>query len=340
VKHFALLIGSLLLAVALATGCSSSSLAGSPELDLISQVQDAPNRVQHSGTRRVESYYQLDGSGEALIYREEVQADGQGHFAITPLGAVQGGPSNSAEFIAIQMIRAGFNFRYRDFLVRDLTAFLNNYQLISANQVVQIAGRDCLQVEIIRKDGSARYEVALDVATGLVLRYREFDHQGALYSMMEYESYNAAPDQSQVVFHQSTNQEAPLTSASDLHFVPFTPKLLPDSAFTFLEGTIITEPSTGARFAKLSYTDGVETIFFLDGGPDAAAPTLPTLQVGSSSNYAGLTEGHGDGMGDEVRAFHEGPLTVIWGKVSGHSIYLVGKVTETELLEMLTSALP
>lgn len=334
------LLAALTLVVALATGCGSSTLGGGAELDLVGQIQNAPNLVKHSGTRRIESYYHLDGSGEPLIYREEVQADGQGHFAITPLGALQGGPANPAELVAIQLARAGFNFRYRDFLVRDLPAFLNNYSLVSANQVVQVAGRDCLQVEVTRKDASVHYEVALDVVTGLVLRYRELDSQGLLYSMMEYESFNPAPDQSQVVFHQSSNQETPLTDPAALGFVPFTPKLLPDSAFSFLESSSVTDAASGKTFAKLTYTDGVETIFFLDGGPKPAARPLSVGSPGVGSNLAGLSQGEGVELDDEVRSFHEGPLTVIWGDLSGHSLYLVGKATEAELLDMLASALP
>ena len=343
-KHLALLFSSLLLVVALATGCSTSTQIGAPELGLLNQVQSASSTVRHGGTRRIESYYLLDGTGDPLIYREEYQADGLGHFAITPLGAVQGGPQNPSEFIALQMARAGFNQRYRDFRIRDLAAFLANYKLTSASKIVQVAGRDCLELHIARKDGSTLYEVALDVETGLVLRYREFDATGQLYSMMEYETYDANPDQSGVVFHSQVNQEQPLASSVELGFVPLIPKLLPDSAFTFLEATRVVEPSSGARFAKLSFTDGVETVFFLDGGPDLkghakAAPTT-SPPVGGGPHIAGVTPGHGGWPMDEVRAWHEGPLTVIWGDVAGHSIYVVGKATQAELIDMLESALP
>ena len=338
-KRAGLWVGLLML-VGLSTACSSSSTLGGPEIDLISQVQHAPDLVRHSGTRRVESRYLLDGSRDALIYREEIQTDGQGHFKITPLGALQGGVANPSEFIAIQMIRTGFNQRYRDFLVRDLAAFLENYQLTSASTIVQVAGRDCLELNIARVDGSASYEVDLDVQTGLVLRYREFDAAGELYSMMEYETYDADPDLTGVVFHQPNNAEVPLVSADQLPFVPLSPKLLPDSAFTFMEATRITEPVNGGQFAKLTFTDGVETVFFIDGGPDSVNRPSFAPKAGVAPGYAGFSAGQGVELTDEVRVFHEGPLTVVWGNVVGHSIFIVGKAPKGELLDMLTSALP
>jgi hypothetical protein len=343
-KHLTLLFSSLLLLVVLATGCGSPVTLGETELGLLGQIQSASSSVRHAGTRRVESYYLLDGTGAPLVYREGYQADGQGHFAITPLGAVQGGPQDPSEFIAIQMIRAGFNQRYRDFRVRDLAAFLVNYKLTSASQIVQVAGRDCLELHIARKDGSTRYEVALDVVTGLVLRYREFDGTGQLFSLMEYETYDANPDQTGVVFHQQVNQEQPLVTAVDLGFSPLVPKLLPDSAFTFLEATKVVEPSSGATFAKLSFTDGVETVFFIDGGPDlkghakAGPQTSPPQTAGP--HVAGVLPTSGNGQMDEVRAWHEGPLTVMWGRVAGHQLYLIGKATQADLMGMLLSALP
>ena len=205
-SRFLLFLVAMVASSALLLGCGASSTLGAAEMDLIGQVQNAPDLVRHSGVRRVESYYNLDGASDSLIYRELIQTSGLGRFAITPLGAVQGGLTSSVAFTALQRARAGFHQRYRDFLVRDLAAFLSNYQLKSQGVIVSIAGRDCLQVEVARQDGSASYEVALDVQTGLVLRYREFDLSGALYSMMEYESYDANPDLTGVVFHQESNR--------------------------------------------------------------------------------------------------------------------------------------
>lgn len=330
-----------LVILTLVQGCGNPSTFGEAELNLIDRVQDAAQRVSHSGVRRIESYYNLDGKSEALVYLEEIQTDGKGHFAITPLGAVQGGPANPDAFFALQLIRRGFHQRYRDFLVRDLDAFLDNYQMKSRAALVQVAGRECLQFDVVRRDSSVRYEVALDSTTGLVLRYRQFDQAGQLYSMMEYESYTANPDLSGVVFQQPITQETPLSEASDLGFEPLTPRLLPDSAFTFLEATSVLEPSSGAKFAKLIYTDGVEPIFFVDGGLEAPVyPNLDSRTGNFEAALASLSQAEGPSIADEVRVFTEGPLTVVWGNVGGHWVLLVGRVTQAELIDMLTSALP
>jgi len=322
-------------------GCGASSISGSAEMDLIQMVQNAPHQVRHSGIRRIESYYNLDGNHDNLVYRERVQTDGKGRFAITPLGSTQGGLPSAVAFKAVQLARAGFHQRYRDFLVRDLVAFLDNYELKSQSGIVAVAGRDCLQVDVARQDGSASYEVALDIETGLVLRYREFDATGVLYSMMEYESYDAQPNLVGVQFHQESNQESPLTTVSALGFQPLVPKLLPDSAFRFLEASVVTDPSTGTRMAKLTYTDGVETVFFLDAGPDGNPRTsAATPKASAGFQAAGYSSGMGPGLSDEVRVFHEGPLTVVWGDVEGHGLYLVGKASQSELLQMFESALP
>lgn len=234
-----------------------------------------------------------------------------------------------SEFVTIQMARAGFYHRYRDFRVRDLAAFLENYQLTSNGELVQVAGRDCLQLAVARKDASSSYEVALDITTGQVLRYREFDATGALFSSMEYETYNANPDLTQVEFHQQTNQEQPLVSVADLGFSPLIPTLLPDASFTFLEASVVVDSSTGQKLAKFTFTDGVETIFFLDGG---VAPITPP-------KFGAPPVAAGGGQGDSVNVFHEGALTVMWGQVQGHAVYLVGKVPQDELKQTLQSAL-
>ena len=191
------ILGSIVGAIGLlAAGCgTSTSLVGSSEnADLITQIQEAPYLVAHSGIRRLESNYTLDGNSSHLVYREEVWTDGQAGFAINPLGAVSGSTLAQGDFQLLQKVREGFHFRYRDFLVRDLAAFLVNYELTSLGDIVQVAGRNCLELSIRRKDASLSFDLAMDVETGLVLRYDEYDAQGLLYTSMVYESFDSTPD--------------------------------------------------------------------------------------------------------------------------------------------------
>lgn len=334
-----LLVCVTLAATALWSGCNGAPPTEAQVAGLIHQIQNAPELVQHSGVRRVESYYTFNDVLQPEIYREEVIADGQGNFRINPIAQVQGGIASSTEFKALHFARMGFHWRYRDFLVRDLAAFVNNYTLTSYGQIETIAGRTCHQVRVERKDLSASYEVALDTATGLVLRYRQYDEHGALYSLMEYETYNPTPDLTGVEFHQPRNGERPLIDVADLGFTPVTPKILADSAYTFLEGTIVNHPLTGDKVAKLTFTDGVETIFFLDLGPSLGVPApAPTPSGKAATSLAGMNSQESLYQMDVLRLFHEGPLSVMWGHIGGHSLVALGKTPHLGLQMMLESA--
>jgi hypothetical protein len=328
-----------LAASALWSGCSGAPPTEAQVAGLIHQIQNAPNLVAHSGVRRVESYYTFNDILQPEIYREEVIADGHGQFRINPITQVQGNIATPTEFKALHFARMGFHWRYRDFLVRDLGAFGNNYTLTAYGQIETIAGRTCHQVRVERKDLSAAYEVALDTATGLVLRYRQYDERGALYSLMEYETYNPTPDLTGVEFHKPRNGEVPLVNVADLGFTPVTPKILADSAYTFLEGTIVNHPLTGEKVAKLTFTDGVETIFFLDLGPSKGVPAPATTpSAKAQTSLAGMNSQEALFKMDVLRLFHEGPLSVMWGHIGGHSLVALGKTPHSGLQMMLESA--
>jgi hypothetical protein len=326
------------------TGHASQSLALSPAaVDLITQIQQAPYLVAHGGVRRVESHYDLDGFNDHLVYREQVVTDGQGSFTIDPLGAVQGATLPAGDFQLLQKAREGFHFRYRDFLVRDLAAFIKNYQLTSLGSVVQVAGRDCLEVQIARMDGTLSFELAMDVETGLVLRYLELDAAGKLFSKMEYESYDPAPQLAGVTFHQPGNQEQALDLSlpvvQQVGFQPFVPRLLPSAGFFFVEATQVTD-ATGTTWVKQTYTDGVETAFFLDAGPSYSAGIPVGVKSAGTQGLAGLSQVATPAVPDQVSVFHDGPLTVLWGEVLEHQVIVLGKADRSELLGMLESALP
>jgi len=344
----ALGLGVLSLSCGQAAGLSDGTTQG---VDLITQIQQAPLLVSHSGVRRVESNYNLDGKNEHLAYLEEIFTDGLGGFAINPLGAITGDNLPAGDFQLLQKAREGFHFRYRDFLVRDLDAFLQNYKLTSFGTLVRVANRDCIELNIKRMDQSLSFDVAMDIETGLVLRYRELDASGHLYSMMEYESFDPTPNLAGVTLHQASNQEQPLDPSmpalAQLGFQPFIPKLLPSSGFFFVEASSVVD-ATGTTWAKLSYTDGVETVFFLDGGPRQPQSALGGIGTGvpmtpGTSDSKGLTSGVEGGDSDfeeGVSYFVDGPLTVLWGEVLEHRLILLGKATQTELSGMLESALP
>ena len=172
-----------------------------------------------------------------------------------------------------------------------------------------------------------------------MLRYREYDETGALFSMMEYESYDANPDFTGVSFHQPSNGEVPLVDLADLGFEPVTPKYIADSAFAFVEATIVNHPLTSDKVAKLTFTDGVETIFFLDMGPVQGASAPAPIPVPKKGQGGLHDQGVYTHEMDVMRQFNEGPLTVMWGQIGGHSIVVLGKASTEGLQMMLESAL-
>lgn len=337
-------LAGLVVGGAVAAGCGSqATLASSSQgVDLITQIQQAPLLEAHGGVRLLESHYQLDGGSDRLVYRERVVTDGQGSFAITPLGVVSGGTLPQADFQLLQKAREGFHFRYRDFLVRDLAAFLTNYELETVGQLVQVAGRDCLELSIRRKDQTLSFDLAMDVATGLVLRYHEYDAHGQLYTSMVYESFDPTPDLVGVTFHTPGNQEQQLDLSQpvlpQLGFQPYVPKLPPGTGYTFVDASRVVDVH-GQTWAKLTYTDGVETLFFLDGGPTQAQQgELGDKQPGAQT--AGATSAGGTSMSDRLQLFHEGPLTVAWGEVMAHRMIAVGKIDRSSMVTLIESALP
>jgi len=337
------LLGIALAASALFASCGEGLPSEAQVNGIVHQLQHAPELVRHSGVRRIESYYTLHGVVLPEVYREEVFADGAGGFHIEPLQMIQGGLDDHDQFKSLHLSRMGFHWRYRDFLVRDLTAFLNNYELSAYGQAVTIADRPCQQVRVVRKDGSASYEVAMDVQTGLVLRYRELDANGVLFAAMEYESYDPFPDLSGVPLQQAGQDETPLVDLDVLDFEPVTPKLIADGAYSFLAATLLDHPVTGEDVVKLTFTDGVETIFFLDFGPvpeeameasGSSLPTQPTTSVAGFDQQGTLPQDI-----DVIRRFQDGPLSILWGELAGHSIVALGKTPYANLQMMLESAL-
>lgn len=322
-------------ALGLLGGCGTQVLGSASQgTDILVQVQEAPSTTKHQGVRRVESFYNLSGKSDAVSYREKITTDGQGNFSTRPLEVISGATVPDDEFLYLQKAREGFNWRYRDFLVRDLASFLENYKLQSWGKSVAIAGRTCIELEIARKDGSSRWEVAMDVETGLVLSYKEYDRNEHLYSSMVYESVDFAPDVSGVTFHQLGNNELSLAGAVDptalLGFAPLTPKLLPNSGFHFLAAYRI-QDQDGKVWAKLEYTDGVQTVLFLDSGFDPKK-TSQAAAGASPSSQGGATP-------ERLQMFRVGPVTVLQGQVLGHGIIAVGKVPQLDLQILVESAL-
>lgn len=297
--------------------------------------------LSHAGVRRVEVTDHSVDPPRFLAFRERVTTDGNGHYSLEPTEAITPVAPDWTQFSLLQRIREGYLFRHRDFAIRDLGLFQENYVLIDLDSSIQIAGRDCARYRVehrriehqTQSTGSKQYEVAIDVTTGIVLRYEAFDAQGRALVAVEYEIYDATPDLSGFVPHEDISPPRELDWTWDLpvqiHQPVQTPRVLPEGYA--LRRAVTLKDGTSQHWLRLTYTDGVESLFFLTqidnpffvAGAGPITPITPgSVQVSS------------------VAVFQMGSATAAQGTFGGRQFIVVGKVPEAELLDMIESALP
>ncbi len=288
-------------------------------------IQAAPWTTTYQGVRSVEFTVVGPEGPQMVRYKERVSCDGSGSYSIEPLQAETLVYPDEPTFLLLQEQRQGFFYRYRDFAVRDARIMLENFQLLSVD-VVTIAGRTCREVELLRKiPGGHHYQVAFDVETGIPLRYVEFDDEVQPVAQMEYESVDFAPSLNGVAYHLPANREVlldmneALGTLRVLGFTPRSPAFVPEG-FELMETTKVEEPN-GRRWVKWTYTDGVETLFFLHRTDQPGDP------VPRQNEPA------------RMLVYDAGPAMIVQGSVGVHEFIAVGEVSETALLTMVDSAL-
>lgn len=284
----------------------------------------------HAGIRRIEA---APRSGAGLTFREEIVTDGRGNFSIRPVDSAST-TLDWETFELMQILREGFLFRYRDLVVRNERMLARNWEVIDLGRTVEIAGRTCNTLRVVRKKGErVVFELAVDRETRLVLANRRLDAQGNLVSSMEYETFQRAPDTAATVWHEPANDEQPLAPkdlGAQLGQRVLEPRLLP-------EGYVLQEASTvadgeGTRWLKLVYVDGIDPLFFFQkleqpDGPGAVA--RPGDDLGAPAVEA-----------SQVTVYQIEHVTVAQGLVEGFSLIAMGAVPEGSLLDLIESSLP
>ncbi len=268
----------------------------------------------HAGVRRVEIY----NNGETLIFRERVVVGGEGRFGLEPLEALT---PVAADWIYRARIWGGHSFRYRDFAIRDWDLFLRNWKLVDLGEERVVAGRTCARYLVERKEGGKRYDVAVDVETGLVLRAEENDAQGRLLALVEYETFDPQPDLQSAVWTESLVDEHKLELGArlreELGEAPL-PKRLP-RGFELLEASKVMYE--GRSWVKLVYGDGVESVFFLS-----------TLTDGARTSSVPL--------GSQLISARLGSVNVVQAAFGSELLMALGEIDEDELANLVESALP
>jgi hypothetical protein len=310
----------------------NNSFSGSPAgATLVDRIAAARDHTRFQGVRRVEFFYDEGPNQRHLLLRERVSADGQGAFAIEALEVVEPALSSSqhALFLTLQSVRQGLNWRYRDFAIHDLPLFLQNYVTTDTGSTANVAGRACRVLSVERADQSGSiYTLCVDEPTGLLLDVREQSQEGVLVAQSTYESLDLAPDLSAVVWHQRANNEQVLpprgSLVSYLGFEARAPRLLP-AGYRLLERASVLHPQDGGTWVKETFGDGVESLFFLHGGPIVAG--------------SGIRSGSPEIQADLVEVASAAPWTVAQGNLRSERVIALGKIGEADLLSMLRSAM-
>jgi hypothetical protein len=312
---------------------STPELAPSNSLTatLIQRIVSARRSVAFQGVRRVELHADDGAVAHQLVLRERVSADGQGGFAIEALDVLEPQLRGSERevFLSLQSLRQGLHWRYRDFTIHDESLFAQNYRMINSGATVTVAGiPNLLELRVERLDQTGSiYTLAVEASSGLVLSSREMTPTGQLVSEMRFESLQKVFDAQSVVWHQSLNNEQELPTSGDIaEFAGFptrAPRVLP-LGYQLLERSSILHPQGKGTWVKSTYSDGVDTAFFLHGGP---------IQDGN-----GIQSGAPVIQADLVEVALAAPWTVTTGNLRGERVMALGKLPEHDLLRMLSSA--
>ena len=194
---------------------------------------------------------------------------------------------------------------------------------------VDVAGRSCARYRVEpRSQVGGAYEVAVDVATGLMLRYEAFDDQDRTLVSVEYEIFDPTPDLSSFIpvpaprelWELDPTWALPVQINQQVN----TPRVLPEGYA--LRRAVTLRDGTNQHWLRLTYTDGVESLFFL------ARIENPFREAGP------ITPGTVDVS--DVTVFQMGTALAAQGTFNGKEFIAVGKVSEAELLDMIESALP
>ena len=303
-------------------------------LELLRLSIGAAERVPFQAIRRYEAHWRADGVEQVLVYREDAFSDGRGGFAIDALQVLE--PAMAADeeatFLLLQGARAQFFFSHRDFAIRDERLFLEHWQAVDRGTTT-VVGRPCVQLDVQRQGRPERtYRVAIDGDNGLILRVEERDRSGALVSLLEYETLDLSPSLAgRRLFDAGAIARTTLTAGdlgSALSFTPKTPKLLP-AGYELLESAAVGEQHLGSEWAQLTYSDGVDELFFLHAGQGAGARTPQA----KGSPVGGGPEGQ-----TIVSYLAVGPWTVVYGEVGGDDFVAAGKLAPEALRDLVESA--
>lgn len=286
-------------------------------------MPDAPERVVHGGLRRVEFHVDVHGVPTSLVYEERVTADGAGRYAIETVSVAA--PSMTVPqrevFDELQRARQGFFFKYRDLRVRDVELFLANYAVDVVADAAVVAGVECVELEITPFRGPRRsYRLAVEARTGLVLRAVERDAEGTVVAASTFLEFTREPVLAGVEYHVESVSGVPIPDAQmPSHFAPARPQIVPEG-YREVSGEVLT--LAGDTYVRRVYGDGLENVFFLQ----RQQPAAPGPISAESANVV-------------VRIAEMGAFRIAEAERGRGNFFVVGKISEADVLSILRSAL-
>ncbi|MDA1265485.1 MAG: hypothetical protein O2816_10445, partial [Planctomycetota bacterium] len=313
----------------LLAGCSGEAKAASNTSDdpafefssggpaFLDLAADAPWNTVFRGIRLVKLYHEAPG----FEYREEVGADGEGGFNISTLEVLTAHP-NPGVLLALQDLRQTLSYRYRDFVIRDLALFQQNYAIAIIDAQRSVAGIPTVQLRIDRmQDAHSAYLVDFDPTTGLVLAYQEYDLVGNLVADVAFESFTYDADLTGLNMVSYLYETTPVSMNSGqlqsaFKFDPLIPSYLPQG-YSLLDSMDKQVAEDGTR-AKVYMTDGLEMLIL-----SSMRPTIGPKEVTASRMFSSDL----------------GTWRGMLGEVNGIPVLIAGKVDLSEQSLVLQSAL-
>lgn len=318
----------------LGTGCTQQSgsqesttlslTSGGPLPGFLERIPKAPFTTRYYSRRRIlQNHLRVGGAPQVFEYTERVWSNGQGGFRVEPEQLIQPTlPASQANlFLLLQSAREGFMYRVRDFRVQDLRLFLHGYQLQVIGSHISVAGQACERLKVTGSGVTGHHELDVVPQTGLILRCVEFDANGTELGRMETLEYSPTPDLSQVTLHQELPvQDLNLANTQpQLGYELRRPSFIP-SGYELAKAERV--DLANETWARLSYTDGAEQVFFLH------------RRIGGGLTVSDPLAKH------NLRVFMVGPWTMLDATVNNHRFLAAGRLTKDQLQMMVESAIP
>lgn len=292
-------------------------------------VPQAHLNTRLMGVRRAEFDWPTATGSIRVVQLERVAADGNGRFLVDPLSVLEPALTQDQRDLhaLLQKNREGFYYNWRDFRIRDLQLFFQNWELVVVGEET-VAGR-IGTVVTLRRQGQAtplRYRAVIDPPTGLVLAHEEYDELGKTVSRMRWEDLQVNAPLPELAWHverfPGDELQDGAAGTAQLGVRPAAPQTTPPG-YRLSKSEVFA--AGGRAWLRRVYTDGVDSLFFLQS-PRPTPPGYQQVDV--------------DGIRDAARPalmYRAGPWVACDFAREHDKVMVVGRLDDQGLLHLLRS---